>query len=415
MEKLQKQNRPSFENLNEYISNIDCSDDKSIFINPYEIPTKIVAIGDIHGDLEALFKILLDSELIDINGKWIATNTFLILTGDIFDRGRKSETMIRFGLLTPFTITNMYGQIININSETKLEDTVFSYGNPGDELVILKFLTDLNIQSHLPEFGNSRVILCCGNHEYWYSDPRWDGERDIIYTGNYFHPDDFTVFKSIIERDTLMNSGGLLAQKFACILKAVVVVGDCVFMHGGFDFELLTEYVKNKSDFDKINGILKRHFLNSSLPSDDKIILHKLFNNRNLGKNKSSQYYCVEYKKYIKEVLGLDNLNLIIGHTTQLPCNGNSVLINKYSSLYKSDGTLEPCITLPTVWCENQIYRIDTLISRMNGSLDYRTPNIGSLNSLIIEFDSHGRKINVSVMNSYILHTNKSLVRPIQS
>ena len=38
MELLQNENRPSFVNLNEYITNINCSDNKSIFINQDKIP-----------------------------------------------------------------------------------------------------------------------------------------------------------------------------------------------------------------------------------------------------------------------------------------------------------------------------------------------------------------------------------------
>ena len=290
---------------------------------------------------------------------------------------------------------------------------MFSYGNPGDELVILKFLTDLNIQSRAPEFGNSRVILCCGNHEYWYSDPIWESLSDIIYNDYYFHPDDFAVFRSKENRNELMKPGGLLAEKFACILKAVVIVGDCMFMHGGINIDSLRTHIHNIHDFDKLNNILIRHFLNTSLPDDDKNILHQIFNERNFGQKKINMTYCDEYKNFIKTVIGVDNLNLIIGHTTQMPCNANATPINKFSNIINPDGSVETCITLPTVWCENHIYRIDTLISRMNGSLDYRSPNIGSLNSLIIEMNPSGSKKNVSVMNSYLLNTTGHFTKPI--
>jgi hypothetical protein len=415
MELLQKENRPSFENLNEYITNINCIDNKSIFINQDEIPKKIVAIGDIHGDLEALFKILLDSTIIDISGLWIAQDTFLIITGDIFDRGRQLNTMIRTATHVPITIIKNNGETVLLDNKTNLKDTVFSYGNPGDELVIIKFLTDLNIQSNRSEFGNSRVMLCCGNHEYWYSDPIWLSRNDLIYDGNYFHPDDFVVFGSKKNRNQLMNPGGLLSIKFACILKAVVIVGDCIFMHGGLNIQSLSNYIKNIHDFDKINEMLKRHFLNTSLQDDNKFILHNIFNDRNLGDSKNIILNCQNYLKFIEDILQIKNLNLIIGHTPQKSCNGNSVPIDKFlPNVIKEDGTVEPCITLPTVWCNNQIYRIDTLISRMNGTLDYRSPNLGNLNSLIIELNENGTKKNVLVMNSYILNSTGYLTKAIE-
>ena len=79
MEKLQRENRPTRENIVEYINSIHSIDNKSVFLDPHELPKKIVAVGDIHGDLEALFKILLDAKIIDISGKWIAIDTFLHL------------------------------------------------------------------------------------------------------------------------------------------------------------------------------------------------------------------------------------------------------------------------------------------------------------------------------------------------
>lgn len=413
MEKLQNENKPIYENLDDYISKIQCSDDKSIFIIEHELPKKIVAIGDIHGDLEALFKILLESSLIDISGLWIAIDTFLIITGDIFDRGRKLNAMKQIASTKPITIINSKGETVILNDKTTLEDTVFSYGNPGDELVIIKFLTDLNIQCKHSEFGNSRVILCCGNHEYWYSDPIWQSRTDIIYHDNYFHPDDLFVFGSRENRDRLINPAGLLAEKFACILKAVVIVGDFIFMHGGLNIESLSNYIYNIHDFDKINGMLRRHFLNNSLKDDDKMILHNILNDRSLGQTKNI-LNCNKYIDFINKIFDKENINLIIGHTPQKACNGNRLTIDKFSKIINEDGTIEPCITLPTTWCNNHVYRIDTLISRMNGSLDYRTPNIGNLNSLIIDLNEDGSKKNVEVMNSYIYNTKKVYTKPLE-
>jgi hypothetical protein len=413
MEKLQNENKPSYENLDEYITNIQCSDDKSIFTLEEELPKKIVAIGDIHGDLEALFKILLDSSLIDISGLWIAVDTFLIITGDIFDRGRKLNTMKQIASILPFTIINRNDETVLINNETSLEDTVFSYGNPGDELVIIKFLTDLNVQCNRPEFGNSRVLLCCGNHEYWYSDPIWKSRVDIIYNDNYFHPDDLSVFGTKENRHILMNPGGLLSKKFACILKAVVIVGDFIFMHGGLNIESLSDYIENIHDFDKINRMLKRHFLNDSLQDDNKMILYNIFNDRSLGQNKNISN-CSNYNDFMSKIFDKQNINLIIGHSPQKACNANSKIIHKFSKIINDDGTIEPCITLPTTWCNNHVYRIDTQISRMNGSLDYRTPNIGNLNSLIIELNEDGTKKNVAVMNSYKYDTTGLYTKPLE-
>ena len=51
---------------------------------------RVVAIGDIHGDLDALLRILIGMALINPEGDWIAPQTCLVLLGDLNDRGPDS-------------------------------------------------------------------------------------------------------------------------------------------------------------------------------------------------------------------------------------------------------------------------------------------------------------------------------------
>ncbi len=65
------------------------------FDTPYELRdisqySKIVAIGDLHGDLSQTYKILQLANILDENYEWIAKDTVLIQTGDIVDRGKES-------------------------------------------------------------------------------------------------------------------------------------------------------------------------------------------------------------------------------------------------------------------------------------------------------------------------------------
>src|SRR5947208_13226999 len=50
------------------------------------MPT-LVAIGDIHGDLDALDRSLRAAGLTDPRGRWIGGPTVLVQTGDVMDRG----------------------------------------------------------------------------------------------------------------------------------------------------------------------------------------------------------------------------------------------------------------------------------------------------------------------------------------
>lgn len=53
-------------------------------------PCRLLAIGDIHGDLENAQSALRQARLIDAEGKWIGGCSILVQTGDIVDRGDAS-------------------------------------------------------------------------------------------------------------------------------------------------------------------------------------------------------------------------------------------------------------------------------------------------------------------------------------
>ncbi|MBI4291037.1 MAG: metallophosphoesterase [Betaproteobacteria bacterium] len=51
----------------------------------------IIAVGDVHGELEALREILRHAGLLGNQDQWIGGNTILVQTGDVIDRGPKSK------------------------------------------------------------------------------------------------------------------------------------------------------------------------------------------------------------------------------------------------------------------------------------------------------------------------------------
>ena len=57
---------------------------------------RVVAIADIHGDLDAFAGILQRARLIDANRRWTGGNATLVQTGDFIDRGPKSRAVMDF-------------------------------------------------------------------------------------------------------------------------------------------------------------------------------------------------------------------------------------------------------------------------------------------------------------------------------
>src|SRR5690242_2008709 len=55
---------------------------------------RIVAIGDVHGDLDDFVALLQRTSILDTNRHWSGRNTILVQTGDLIDRGPKSRAVL---------------------------------------------------------------------------------------------------------------------------------------------------------------------------------------------------------------------------------------------------------------------------------------------------------------------------------
>jgi len=167
----------------------------------FEVPTferlpeaeRIIALGDVHGDLDALRLILRKAGVIDPGDRWIGGKLVFVQTGDVLDRGK-------------------------------------------NDLSCLNLLRDLQRQA--PEHGG-RVVLLNGNHEVM------NVQGDMRYVGSeafapFDHIDgidgastDVSAFPSHERsRRAAMVPGGLYALALAR-QDIVAIVGDTVFVHAG--------------------------------------------------------------------------------------------------------------------------------------------------------------------------------------
>jgi hypothetical protein len=55
---------------------------------------RVVAIGDVHGDLDGFVQLLLDAKLIDQRNRWIGGDTHLVQLGDLPDRGPDTRAIM---------------------------------------------------------------------------------------------------------------------------------------------------------------------------------------------------------------------------------------------------------------------------------------------------------------------------------
>lgn len=62
----------------------------------FPAPARLVAVGDLHGDVPSAIGALQLAKVVDASGHWVGGDTWLVQTGDVLDRGRDARTMIDF-------------------------------------------------------------------------------------------------------------------------------------------------------------------------------------------------------------------------------------------------------------------------------------------------------------------------------
>lgn len=63
---------------------------------PQQEVQRVVAVGDVHGDLDRFLLILQKAGLIDASRQWTGGRAILVQTGDLLDRGPKSRALLEF-------------------------------------------------------------------------------------------------------------------------------------------------------------------------------------------------------------------------------------------------------------------------------------------------------------------------------
>jgi hypothetical protein len=158
-----------------------------------EVP-RIVAVGDIHGDIAAARRALRLAGAVDADGHWSGGRLVLVQTGDILDRG-------------------------------------------DDEPEILALFDSLAVEARA---SRGAVLVLNGNHEFMnvYQDFRYVSEDGFADYGDTPPPE--TPDSAFLALDPARRGraaaflpGGPVARRFAR-RNTAVVVGNTLFVHGGF-------------------------------------------------------------------------------------------------------------------------------------------------------------------------------------
>ena len=235
---------PNLNSIHNYNSSTNTNTNKDIFKISCEFPkvSKLVAIGDIHGDLSVAIKALklagvismnIDDNIKDVsNINWTGGNTFVVQLGDQIDRVRPEK----------------YFNNLCIEENNIIEDE-------GSDLKIIYLFERLNSQA-LKQGG--ALISILGNHELMNVDKdfRYVSPKEFREFGNFFKGK--LEFNSNLpygykERLEAFKPGGILSKKLALTRYSIVQVGSWLFVHGG-----LTPKCANDYSLDEINYYVRK-------------------------------------------------------------------------------------------------------------------------------------------------------------
>ena len=286
---------PNFLPYNEYVKQHKeikvCSKFPKCSINKVD---RIIAVGDIHGDFDALLASLYDGKVIDETGKWIGGNTIVVQVGDILDkggRGKEDETL-------------------------KVDDS---------EWRIICYIEELQKMAFN---DGGYVCLLLGNHEVM------NLKGDFRYTTRAT----MEYFGGLEGRTEAFRPGGIIFQKLACMTNGIIKIGSWVFVHAGLIPEALEDY-NNKDGLHSLNTDLRDYLLGNLNQEDEKYNkLMNLFSNnegiiwtRAFGREEAD---C----KLLDRALSMELLQipgkpksggLIVGHTPQMYDNISGKCNNK--------------------------------------------------------------------------------------
>jgi hypothetical protein len=174
--------------------------------------SRIICIGDLHGDYKAAILALRKAKVINNRNRWIGGDTHVVQLGDQLDRGGRLN----------------------------------GHSDEMSELKLLDLFEKLHEQA---EAEGGAVYSLLGNHEL----------MNVFGNMTYVSPQGLNEFGGVNGRKDAFTPGGVLATRLACTRNAIMQIGNWTFVHGG----LIPKYAK-KYSLKKINEIIRKFLLGNS-------------------------------------------------------------------------------------------------------------------------------------------------------
>ena len=374
----ENQNSNNYDNIDDYISNHEKNDDyienildfKLLWDNkcskyniqsqPSILPkvSRIIVIGDIHGDLKMTYETLQTANLIDDSKNWCGGDTVVVQVGDQIDRCR-------------------YTNSIPCKSKHATID------DEGNDYHILKYFTELHYQAQ--KVGGA-VYSLLGNHELMnvQQNLNYVSYKGFEEFNNYIKPDNTIIEDGEEARLWAFKKGNPISEFLACTRQVALIIGSNLFVHAG-----ILPHIAKKYNVSNINKIMTLYLL-------DKINTDDTENKENF--DYSDIFNPSEYSPLWNRMfgnIGLEKYNDNIDVDTDTICNS---LINPLEKIYNVGKIYVGHTPLMdkgiSSLCDNKIWLTDYGLSSAFNKFDGNSRS-KIRNAHVLEIIDDGREFNI--------------------
>jgi len=250
--------------MKEYIFDKDCN-------HQLTLPTiisnvsRIIAIGDVHGDMKLVIECLEISKVIlqiknmrNIKNKisvvvnnekqyydWIGNDAVVVQIGDQNDSCRPSNNTCNDPVADDINILNFF---------TELHQLALAHGGGVYSLI-----------------GNHEIMNIEGNFEY-------TSNADIQMFKNYKDPYTNKIIRDPEEaRKHAFSNGNQYANFMGCTRQSAIIINDFLFIHGGVSIDFLKNF-RGRDKLYELNTIVKKWLLDTLQNNSHQIIMNQILN-----------------------------------------------------------------------------------------------------------------------------------------
>jgi hypothetical protein len=185
----------------------------------YPSPERLIAVGDLHGDLSKSRQALRLAGLIDASDRWTGGSTTVVQVGDVLDRGGDELKILFFLDKLKDEAARSGGKIITMNGNHEIMNVEADF-----RYVSKSGLEEFRVWANWYCVGNLMKGLCRGLPK---PNDLFDG------VPSFFPGLKEEYFEGFRARIAALRPQGPISSRFFSKNATVVVIGDSVFVHGG--------------------------------------------------------------------------------------------------------------------------------------------------------------------------------------